>query len=220
MEPEFWHERWRKGEIGFHQEAPHPALAKHWPSLGAPQGGRVLVPLCGKSHDMHWLARSGHSVVGVELSPLAVDAFFSEAGLAPTRRAEAAHEVVTHAPYDLWCGDIFSLRPAQLPDIAAVYDRASLIALPPAMRSHYAGWLAAAIAPGTPVLLITFAYDQSEMNGPPFSVTDAEVHALFSADFDIDRQAANDVWASEPGLRKRGLTGLTESVYTLRRTRD
>ena len=78
MTPDFWIERWQKGETGFHQEAGNDLLPKHWPSLALAPRSTVFVPLCGKSFDMVWLAAQGHRVVGVELSPLAVDDFFRE----------------------------------------------------------------------------------------------------------------------------------------------
>ena len=83
MDADFWLERWRQGQTGFHMKRPTPLLAKYWPALGVPRGSRVLVPLCGKSLDMLWLASQGHRVLGVELSPLAVGQFFAENRLAP-----------------------------------------------------------------------------------------------------------------------------------------
>ena len=83
MDPEFWQQRWRDRQIGFHQDKPTPLLLKHWPSLGVPRGARVFVPLCGKSLDLAWFAARGHRVLGVELSQLAVDEFFAEHGLVP-----------------------------------------------------------------------------------------------------------------------------------------
>ena len=38
----------------------------------------VLVPLCGKSKDMIWLAQNGCSVVGIEYVGAAIVAFFEE----------------------------------------------------------------------------------------------------------------------------------------------
>ena len=56
MDPDFWQQRWREGQIGFHQDAPTPLLLKHWASLDLPTGAKVFVPLAGKSRDMAWLA--------------------------------------------------------------------------------------------------------------------------------------------------------------------
>ena len=78
MQPEFWHDRWQRNQIGFHQEQVNPCLERLWPQLELPRGARVLVPLCGKSLDLSWLAASGFEVLGVELSQTAVEQFFSE----------------------------------------------------------------------------------------------------------------------------------------------
>ena len=78
MNPEFWRQRWREGRIGFHRTEVMPLLERHWPTLGLAGDSRVLVPLCGKSLDMAWLAAKGHSVLGVDVSELAIEQFLSE----------------------------------------------------------------------------------------------------------------------------------------------
>src|SRR4029079_3746842 len=83
MHTNFWLERWAQKQIGFHQETTHPLLLSHWAQLSPREGEGVFVPLCGKTHDMTWLRDHGHPVVGVELSPLAVEQYFAEAALEP-----------------------------------------------------------------------------------------------------------------------------------------
>ena len=78
MDTDFWLERWQNNQTGFHQDEINSYLTRYWSGLGLTQGSRVLVPLCGKSLDMLWLAEQGHSVVGIELSRLAIEAFFHE----------------------------------------------------------------------------------------------------------------------------------------------
>ena len=90
MDPDFWQDRWRTRQVGFHQPAPHPFLERWWPSLGLPSGTRVYVPLCGKSLDMVWLAVRGYHVVGSELSEIAVAEFFGEHHQGPADDARAA----------------------------------------------------------------------------------------------------------------------------------
>lgn len=68
MQADFWQARWQRNEIGFHLSEVNPYLLRHWPTLGLSADSRVLVPLCGKSLDLSWLAGQGHAVLGVELA--------------------------------------------------------------------------------------------------------------------------------------------------------
>ena len=183
MEPRFWHERWETNEIGFHQDDVNPLLLKHWGDLNAASGGRVFVPLCGKSRDLTWLAGQGHEAVGVELSEIAAQAFFTEQGLRAQRR-EAGDFIAYEADCGagrvrILCGDFFALTAAHLGEITAVFDRAALIAMPPAMRPSYAGQLKALLPAGAPILLITLGYEEGQVNPPPFRVPQEEIEALY-----------------------------------------
>ncbi|MCU0760689.1 MAG: thiopurine S-methyltransferase [Steroidobacteraceae bacterium] len=203
MDPAFWLERWQRNEIGFHQAAPHKGLARHWSRLGLPRGARVFVPLAGKSLDMIWLGAQGHAVVGIELAAEAVRAFATEHG--PLERVE------------LRCGDLFDLDPASLGPIQGVFDRASLVALPPAMRRRYARKLAELSPPGTRTLLVTMEYDQARMPGPPHAVLESEVHELFGATHAVElleRDAALDDF---PRFAQRGVDALAEAYFLLTR---
>ncbi|WP_454691801.1 thiopurine S-methyltransferase [Achromobacter aloeverae] len=217
MEAQFWLDRWREGVTGFHQERVTPLLAKYWPGLEVTPGSRVLVPLCGKTLDMVWLAQQGHEVLGVELSPLAVEQFFAANGLTPTVRKTAAGDLYRAGNIEILCGDIFALDAETLAACAGVYDRAALVALPPDMRKRYAAHVYAGLAPGARGLLITLDYDQEMMAGPPFSVGDAEVQALYEGHTQVrqlDRRAMLD---KEPKFKERGLTWLDTLVYALER---
>ncbi len=213
--PEFWHDRWQRGEIGWHLEQVNPLLEAYWPRLGLPPGGQVLVPLCGKSRDLLWLAAQGHRVVGVELSPVAVAGFFSEQGLQPDRSAEGPFECYQVDEIRLLCGDFFDLAREQVGELAALFDRGSLIALPHELRRPYADRLVALTRADSQGLLITLEYHQAEMAGPPFSVPEEEVAALFGDAFRIERLIDIEVLAENPGLAARGLSRLREGVYRL-----
>ena len=71
---ELWQQSWRDRKTDFHQKIVSPHLVRFWSSLGLAASDRVFVPLCGKSLDLLWLAQQGHTVIGVELSPLAARA--------------------------------------------------------------------------------------------------------------------------------------------------
>ncbi len=218
MDAEFWLERWRDGRTHFHQTRVTPLLQKYWPTLSVPAGGKVLVPLCGKSLDMHWLAAQGHDVLGVELSPLAVTQFFEEAGLEPVRTTSHYGEHFSAGPIEIILGDAFGLDPALLADVAGVYDRAALIALPPELRLRYRDTVYAALPAGCQGLLITVEYPQEEKAGPPFSVTQSEVEALFAAPWRHTLLERRDILDQEPRFREEGLSALETAVYRLRRS--
>lgn len=217
MDADFWLQKWQEGQIGFHRHDVMPLLQKHWPSLQLPPDSRVLVPLCGKSLDMHWLAAQGHRVLGVELSPLAVTQFFEEAGLDPERTTSPYGEHFSAGPIEIILGDAFGLDPALLADVAGVYDRAALIALPPDLRLRYRDTVYAALPAGCQGLLITLEYPQEEKAGPPFSVAQAEVESLFAAPWRHTLLERRDILDQEPRFREEGLSALETAVYRLRR---
>lgn len=216
MEPSFWNERWERNEIGFHQPDINPDLVQWWPRLAVPAGSSVFVPLCGKTRDMAWLHSRGHSIVGVELSALAAQAFFDDQQLHPRRSSDGALESWQAARYTIYCGDCFDMRPSHVEQCTSVYDRAALIALPPPMRQRYVQHLRTILRPGTITLLLTMDYPQQQMQGPPFSVGEAEVHALFADFAAVSVLGERDTLQSEPRLRARGLERLTERAFELR----
>src|SRR5690349_2839653 len=147
VDASFWLDCWREGRTGFHRSEVMPLLEKHWPALEVPRGTRVLVPLAGKTLDMLWLAAQGLRVLGVELSPLAVQAFFAEHGLEPQRHASACGEHYVAGEIEVIQGNVFDLDAATLAGCMAIYDRAALIALPPAMRQQYVQSVYARLSP-------------------------------------------------------------------------
>ena len=217
MDHGFWEERWQRGEIGFHQPHIHAQLQKFWPGLGLGKGSTVFVPLAGKSRDMAWLAERGHMVIGAELSETAVQAFFDESSLTPTVRSSGAFQIFESGPYKIYQGDFFELTAESLREVAACYDRAALIALPPAMRTQYARTLATLLPGEVQILTISIEYPEGEIKGPPFSVPAGEVKALFSDEFEISILEERDALAASDNLKQRGVTKLSETAYLLRR---
>jgi thiopurine S-methyltransferase len=217
LQPEFWHERWRMGQIGFHQSAVERCLQHHWSDLGLENDGRVFVPLCGKSRDLLWLIDHGHSVAGVELSPVALESLCMENGIPARRRSVRGFDLYVAPMLNLFCGDFFSLTRELLGPVAAVYDRAALISWMPQMRQAYVEHLASLTSTGTEILLITMEYPQATMAGPPFSTSADDVRQLYAKDYDIRELARDDILASEPRLRSRGVTQLYEVCYRLTR---
>lgn len=215
MEAEFWLERWREGRTNFHQSKVMPLLSKHWPKLPVSAGARVLVPLCGKSLDMPWLAAQGFKVLGVELAPQAVEQFFNEHGLEPTvhESTEGRHYVA--GAIEIICGDIFDLDAETIAGCQGVYDRAALIALPVDMRQAYVDHVYGHLPQGCEGLLITLDYPQQQMSGPPFSVPDDEVQALFTGPTKAVEIERRDILQEEDKFLRSGVERLDTVVYRL-----
>ena len=217
MDPDFWHARWEANQIGFHQDETNTYLERYWPTLGLAPGSRVLVPLCGKSLDLLWLREQGHAVIGIELSRIAVKAFFEENGVSPAVDTGARCTRWSCAGIELLCGDFFNLEAGDIGQVDALYDRAALIALAEAQRQRYAQRLSDLLQPGTPGLLVTLDYDQSRMDGPPFAVPDNEVERLFGHGFQIEHLLQFDALDANTRFREKGLRSLIEHVYRLER---
>ncbi len=220
MEKDFWLERWEREEIGFHQDEINPYLREFWEQVQAVHDSLVFAPLCGKSRDMLWLREQGHTVLGVELSPVAVEAFFKESGLVPQRSRVGQFDCYETQGIRILCGDFFNLNKNDLAQVGAVYDRAALIALPPELRTAYVRHLLNILPPAMQILLITLDYPQIEMPefeilGPPFAVPVEEVGALFHEYVEMHMLKQVDVLAQSPRFQQRGISRLQESVFRL-----
>ena len=212
-----WLQRWHDNDIGWHHKEFNPYLLRFWPRLQAAEATRVLVPLCGKSCDMVWLAQQGYSVLGVELSPVATAAFFEDQGLEPRRQPLGPFEQWQAGPYEILCGDLFQLQPEQLGEVGALYDRASLVALTPDQRDRYARLLARLLPPGCPLMVIAMDYPQQEMEGPPYSVPQPQIERLFSTDFECRLCHSEELLKESGRYADFGLSRMLEQVYLLRR---
>lgn len=218
VERQFWIDRWHTDRIGFHRTEVSRFLAMHWSKLDLQEHSRVLVPLAGKSIDMIWLRSQGHRVLGVELSSKAVAQFLADNRLEAVERETAQGRHYITGDIELICGDVFDLDAATVAECTAVYDRAALIALPTEMRRHYADLLTRILPVECSMLLITLDYPQQQMSGPPFAVSEENVHALYDTDWSIRKLDSRDLIDEEPHFAAKGLTSLKSAVYHLTRS--
>ncbi len=215
MKTDFWLARWQQNQIGFHQHNINTHLQEYWTHLGLQKNSRVFVPLCGKSLDMLWLRAQGHEVLGIDISPVAVRDFYLENNLNAQISKYRSFEWWEVDKLSILCGDFFDLSANDLHGYVGVYDRASLIALPPEMRGAYATHLNSILPRNTKTLLISMEYPQSQMKGPPFSVTEQEVRSLYEKHHRITLLYTADVLDENLRFRQRGLSRLVEKVYLL-----
>jgi thiopurine S-methyltransferase len=173
---DFWAELWRTGRTGFHRPDPHPDLVAHHDQVIG-DAARVLVPLCGRTPDLAWLAERHREVVGVEFVAEAVEQYAREHDLAPAAPVGSL-TAYRGGPLTLLLGDFFAV-PADAGPFDAIWDRAALVALDAATRPRYVAACRALLRPGAPVLLSTFRFDQPADVGPPFSIDDDELRRLY-----------------------------------------
>ncbi len=108
MELSFWHERWERAEIGFHQQEINVHLQQFWKlSICNPVSGCSSRCAARASTCYGWPGE-GHPVTGVEISRIAVEAFFAENGLQPRRWREGAFEIWEQDEIRILLGDFFA----------------------------------------------------------------------------------------------------------------
>jgi len=205
-----WLQFWRDKRNDFHQETVNQLLTRFWLSFDPHPGGRVFVPLCGKSLDMLWLASQGYEVIGVELSTVAVKAFFAENHLQPTKRKIGKFTLWRHGKIGILCGDYFSLTKSDLGQIDIVYDRAALTALPEAIRAQYVSHLQRILPEKIKIFLLT-AEDAEESPDDSIMI-DAEIVTLFSTEFHIELTHVEKVW-EDSGLTSQPPEQIQYKLY-------
>lgn len=213
MTNQLWKSRWRSDDIAFHQLASNPLLARFWPQLALPAGARVLVPLCGKSLDMAWLLDAGYRVLGVELSPVAVAAAFEALGVTPQRQHHGRFVRSWHGDLEIWCGDLFDLKGANLDDVAAVYDCAALTALSAKARHNYVRLLGRLLPATSQILLLTTEGSDDESAG---ITIDDEIANLYQPRFAITLLHGERCLKVDPSWPDEPPSMLEEKVYLMR----
>ena len=180
-----WLQLWRDKDIEFHQTSVNKFLRRFWITLSHTNKSRVFVPLCGKSLDMLWLAEQGHKVIGVELSPIAVKAFFKENNLRPIKKRLGKFTLWKNGNISILCGDYFSLSKTDLGNIDTVYDRSALTALPEDIRKLYVDHMREIVPIDTNIFLLTIEDIDEKILPEQVHCVDEEVKTLYSKYFHI-----------------------------------
>jgi thiopurine S-methyltransferase len=209
MEFNDWHQRWEQNQIAFHEGQPNVLLVAYFDALALEKGSRVMLPLCGKTVDIHWLLAQGYQVVGIELSEIAVKQLFEDLAITPTVTEVGALKCYEAANVVVYVGDFFELNANELGTVDCVYDRAALVALTESQRKRYTAHLRQ-VTQHAPQLVICYVYDQSVMAGPPHSITEDEMRQHYAEYFELNHLAEVPV---EGGLK--GVCPSTEHVWHL-----
>ena len=169
-----WENRYRTGDTPWEKGRSAPALKE---LLGALEledwgAGPVLVPGCGLGHDVRALAVLGIPVLGLDVSPTAVD----RAREFPRAGAEI-YEV----------GDFLDPAWRAGREFSALWEHTCFCAIDPGERGRYAAAAAACLPAGGLLAGVFFLnpFDPGEEAcGPPFGVTVEELETLFSPWFE------------------------------------
>lgn len=210
MDASFWHQRWEKNDTAFHESEVNPLLVKYFKELSLAKGSRIFLPLCGKTLDIPWLLSNGYRVAGAELSKIAIEQLFTGLGMEPKISGVGEVDHYSAKNIDIFVGDIFHLSSKMLGLVDAIYDRAALVALPEEMRNRYTAHLTE-ITDKAPQLLICYEYDQSLMEGPPFSISNEEVNQHYRDSYDLTLITSTNVAG---GLK--GKCAAKENVWLLK----
>ena len=210
-----WHRHWESDKPGFHEGQVNAYLQQYLSLFKLQPGDTLFMPLCGKAVDMLWLSQQGYKVIGVELSKVAVESFFAESGLSYAIEQQGPFTVYQSDDIRLYQGDFMDLQAQQLSDCKLVYDRASIVAIEPFNRPSYQAKIQALLAPNTPILMVLLDYEQSQMQGPPFSVSVAEVKELYGEHYQVELLQSEQLIEIQPHWKGKGLNSLIESALSL-----
>ncbi|TDI28948.1 MAG: methyltransferase domain-containing protein [Acidobacteria bacterium] len=210
-----WLERWREGRTPFHMDRINPWLERFAHHLDLGPGRRVLVPLCGMSLDLGYLARQGGRVMGVDLAEEALRRFLERQPRKIARQERGDAIFLLAAPYTLVAADIMTMTREQFGMFDAIWDRAALVALPQACHAAYVGLLLSLLKPEGRILMVSIEYDTALMDGPPFSLPAQEIKDLFRGSGQVEVLAEQEVDADEPIRVNHNLPWVKESVFLI-----
>lgn len=159
---EWWDNRYADGHIPWDRQGVSPALY-HWLEAGTLTPGRILVPGCGRGHEVIELTRCGFDVTALDVAPTAIVTLQQRLG-----------EQRLHA--DVQQVDLFAWEPDGAYD--AIYDQTSLCAMVlsqwPDYERRLHRWLHS-----DGQLFILFMQTERP-GGPPFHCDLSEMRRLFS----------------------------------------
>lgn len=198
-----WHQLGDK--VPWQMPDPHPCLVRNIKILtGDKEKQRILVPLCGMSNDLIWLADQGHTVVGIEAVRAPIKAFFHRnqleydldaINMAPSGAYifKAKTKDITIVECDFW-----SFRKAAVggQPFDAVWDRAALIAMLARPQDsgistgkRYLKVLKDALTPCGRILIETLLYDPEEKkdNVGPALCTNQTLKEICDEDWKMEK---------------------------------
>ncbi len=189
-----WQERYDKAMTGWDRGEPSPILS-HWMEAGDLQPCEILVPGCGRGHEVIALAEAGFAVTAVNFADTAVQTLSQQLD----RRGLRANVIQS---------DIFAF--CQSHSFDAIYEQTSLCAIHPSQWGTYQQLLACWLRPGGKLFALFMQSDKAD--GPPFTCDVAAMRELFAK--------PTWRWAGDPApdpIRIEHPTGMHELAFILTR---
>lgn len=214
MSNQLWQDKWQNNEIAFHQNTINPLLQQFLPQLQLNAGDRVLVPLCGKSLDMDWFKQRRLRVLGIELSTIAIEAYFDALSVKPQRQIHGNFIRWWYKQTEIWCGDIFDLNLVDLQKIKLLYDCAALTALPTEIRLPYVQHFSRILPNSSQIMLMTTESPDTRVDNSALTI-DSEVNSLYQTDYRIQLLYGQDCLKIDPAYPFEPACELEEKVYLM-----
>ncbi len=182
MSGEYWEDLYQKGETGWDKGEPSPGLVDFL-ELRAPMPGRVLIPGCGKGHDVVAWGKAGFDAVGFDIAPSAV-------GIGKGR------EDLKGLKIDFKQGDF--LRDPVFEEFDLIFEHTLFCAIQPEERELYEQAVARCLKPGG--FFVSVHYMIPDEDGPPFGTTRDEVVERFEKFLRLE-----DEWEPRSYPNRKGL---------------
>ena len=168
-----WEALYQQGDTGWDRGEVSPALHT-WLEQGAFDGATtVLIPGCGRGHEVIELAKRGFDVTALDLAPSAI---------AHLKNMLKQEDVQASAE----CVNIFEYKKPEHFDV--VYEQTCLCAIEPDEREQYAQAVYQWLKPNGKLLLSMM--QTGDAGGPPFHCDFMDMKKLFPSD--------KWVWQAEP----------------------
>ncbi|XP_060705960.1 probable thiopurine S-methyltransferase isoform X1 [Hemiscyllium ocellatum] len=216
---EHWIASWEKQQIGFHLNEVHEMLKRHLDvMLNGRKQIRIFFPLCGKAVDMKWLADQGNTIVGVEISEIAIKQFFTEQNLSYIQEPvpgipDAEIYKTPEGHITLFRGNIFDFSSSVAGQFDGIWDRGSLQPLNTSDRQRYSKLMITLMAKGCRYLLDTYVCTKTDFDGLPPKISESETRDLFGHACNIHLLDSTDKLIGKQKLF--GLEGFIEEVHLI-----
>jgi SAM-dependent methyltransferase len=168
---DFWESRYAAENTPWDLAGPSPhfvALLAQKPTFLSV--GKMAVLGSGRGHDAALFGKTGFDVTGFDYAPGAVKV--------------ASDLYSAYARFQV--ADIFALTDpvwSNLPAFDYVLEHTCFCAIPPERRTDYVQAVRHILKPGG--YLIGVFWEHNEVDGPPFSTTEADLKGFFTPDFEV-----------------------------------